>query len=182
MGGNRDHPGVDASDPVAGWKIDFVHRTIQEYLTAKEIAEEDHIGAPLDVAHLDQWQQVVIMTAGHANTPLRVQLVAGLVDRANRERRHGRTLTLLAAACIESSPSLPPELRDRVEDQLGALLPPSGIVQTRALASRSRRKSLESPVHRKVPAGFEGRLRGKGPQHRDLAAQPCRVPELGRGL
>jgi hypothetical protein len=55
MGGNRDHPGVDASDPVAcPWKIDFVHRTIQEYLTAKEIAEEDHIGAPLDVAHLDQ--------------------------------------------------------------------------------------------------------------------------------
>ncbi len=63
MGGNRDHPGVEASDPVAGpWKIDFVHRTIQEYLTAKEIAEEDHIGALLDVAHLDLWQQVVIMT------------------------------------------------------------------------------------------------------------------------
>lgn len=85
-----EYPGVEPSDPVAGpWKIDFVHRTIQEYLTAKEIAEEDHIGALLDVAHLDQWQQVVIMTAGHANTPLRAQLVAGLVDRANRERRHG---------------------------------------------------------------------------------------------
>jgi len=27
-------------------------------------------------------------------------------------------------------------------------------------------------VHRKVPAGFGGRLRGKGPQQRDLAAQP----------
>ena len=38
---------------------------------------------------------------------------------------------------------------------------------------RSRHKSLESPVHRKVPAGFGGRLRGKGPQReRDLAAQP----------
>src|SRR4051794_6716833 len=91
------------------------------------------------------------MTAGHSNIPLRAQLVAGLVDRANRERRHGRTLTLLAAACIESSPSLPPELRDRVEDQLGALLPPSGIVQARALASRLRHKSLESPA-RKRPA------------------------------
>ena len=33
-------------------------------------------------------------------------------------------------------------------------------------------KSLESPVHPKVPAGFGGRLRGKGPQQRDLAAQP----------
>jgi hypothetical protein len=27
-------------------------------------------------------------------------------------------------------------------------------------------------VHLKVPAGFGGRLRGKGPQQRDLAAQP----------
>ena len=144
MGGNRDHPGVEASDPVSGpWRIDFVHRTIQEYLTAKEIAEEGHIGALLGVAHLDLWQQVVIMTAGHANTPLRAQLVAGLVDRANRERRHGRTLTLLAAACIKSSPSLPLELRDRVEDQLGALLPPSGIVPARALAAARR---LRTPL------------------------------------
>ena len=27
-------------------------------------------------------------------------------------------------------------------------------------------------MHPKVPAGFGGRLRGKGPQQRDLAAQP----------
>ena len=39
-----------------------MHRTIQDYLTAQEIAEEDHIGALLDVAHLDLFQQVVIMT------------------------------------------------------------------------------------------------------------------------
>jgi hypothetical protein len=42
----------------------------------------------------------------------------------------------------------------------------------RETSSRSRHKSLESPVHRKVPAGFGGRLRGKGPQQRDLAVQP----------
>jgi hypothetical protein len=34
-------------------------------------------------------------------------------------------------------------------------------------------------VHPKVPAGFGGRLRGKGPQQRDLAAQPIL---LGRVL
>src|SRR3954467_13418261 len=46
----------------------------------------------------------------------------------------------------------------------------------RETSSRSRHKSLESPVHRKVPAGFGGRLRGKGPQQRDLAAQPILLP------
>src|SRR5258708_34895114 len=42
--------------------------------------------------------------------------------------------------------------------------------------SRTRHKSPESPVHRKVPDGFGGRLRGKGPQQRDLAAQPILLP------
>jgi transposase len=51
----------------------------------------------------------------------------------------------------------------------------AGTVLGILLPSRTRHKSLESPVHRKVPAGFGGRLRGKGPQpqgKRDLAAQP----------
>ena len=47
-------------------------------------------------------------------------------------------------------------------------------------------KSLESPVHPKVPAGFGGRLRGKGPQQRDLAAQPIllvlELAQHGRGV
>ena len=131
MGGNRDHPGVEASDPVAGpWKYTLCindsglpdcagdrrrgphRRTPRRGASGPLAAGSDH-------------------DRGHSNILLRAQLVAHLVDRANRERRHGRTLTLLAAACIESSPSIPPELHDRVEDQLGALLPPSGIVQAR---------------------------------------------------
>ena len=41
-------------------------------------------------------------------------------------------------------------------------------------------------MHPKVPAGFGGRLRGKGPQQRDLAAQPILLDfvlaEHGRGV
>ena len=33
-------------------------------------------------------------------------------------------------------------------------------------------------MHPKVPAGFGGRLRGKGPQQRDLAAQPILLLEI----
>ena len=33
-------------------------------------------------------------------------------------------------------------------------------------------------MHPKVPAGFGGRLRGKGPQQRDLAAQPILLLEV----
>ena len=34
-------------------------------------------------------------------------------------------------------------------------------------------------MHQKVPAGFGGRLRGKGPPPRDLAAQPILLPGIG---
>ena len=33
-------------------------------------------------------------------------------------------------------------------------------------------------MHPKVPAGFGGRLRGKGPRQRDLAAQPILSPKV----
>jgi len=100
-------------EPVPG-RVDFVHRTIQEYLTAKEIAEAGHIEMLLERAHLDQWRYVVIMTAGHANTPQRTELLIGLLDRADRLSQHARQFGLLAAACLEAARTLPPELLDRV--------------------------------------------------------------------
>ncbi|WP_181043670.1 NACHT domain-containing protein [Actinokineospora auranticolor] len=53
----------------AGGRIDFVHRTFQEYLTAREAAEHGDVGLLLDHAHRDNWRETVIMAAGHANEP-----------------------------------------------------------------------------------------------------------------
>ena len=131
-------------EPAVG-RIDFIHRTIQEYLTAKEIAEAGHIGLLLGRAHLDQWLNVVIMTAGHANRPLHGQLLEGLLDRAEQRSRHARQFGLLAASCLETAPTLPPELRGRVDDRLVGLLPPASVRETRSLAS------VGEPVLRRLP-------------------------------
>jgi len=146
MGGNRDHPGVEASDPVAGpWKYTLCINDSGLPDCAGDRRRGPHRRAPRRGAS-GPLAAGSDHDRGHSNIPLRAQLVARLVDRANRERRHGRTLTLLAAACMEPSPSLPPEQRDRVEDQLGALLPPSGIVPARALAAARRlRTPLAAP-------------------------------------
>jgi Leucine-rich repeat (LRR) protein len=131
-------------EPAVG-RIDFIHRTIQEYLTAKEVAEAGHIGMLLNRAHLDQWRNVVVMTAGHANRPLQGQLLEGLLDRAEQRSRHARQFGLLAASCLETAPSLPPELRGRVDERLAWLLPPAGIRETRSLAS------VGEPVLHRLP-------------------------------
>ena len=52
--------------PTVG-RVDFVHRTFQEYLAAEEAVEQDHIGLLIENAQRDQWREVMILAAGHAN-------------------------------------------------------------------------------------------------------------------
>jgi Leucine-rich repeat (LRR) protein len=121
-------------EPVRG-RVDFVHRTFQEYLTAKEAAEEDDIDLLIERAHLDTWRDTIILAAGHANSPLRHTLVAGILDRADKEPRHRRRLKLLAASCLETATSLAVEVRSRTELALESLLPPRGLAEAPSLAA-----------------------------------------------
>ena len=61
-------------EPVPG-RIDFIHRTFQEYLTARQAADNADIEPLIARAHLDQWRETIIMAAGHANSPLRRDLL-----------------------------------------------------------------------------------------------------------
>ncbi|QEU85804.1 NACHT domain-containing protein [Streptomyces viridosporus] len=116
-------------------RVDFVHRTFQEYLAAKEAAEEDRIGNLVDRAHLDLWRETIIMTAGHANSRQREELLGGILSRADEEPRHARTLRLLAAACQETLPSVADGLADRLDEAVTKLLPASRKTDPPALAA-----------------------------------------------
>ncbi|AZM50471.1 ATP-binding protein [Streptomyces sp. WAC 06738] len=116
-------------------RLDFVHRTFQEYLAAEEAAEEDHIGNLVSRAHLDLWRETVVMTAGHANTRQREELLNGILDRADTEPRHTRPLRLLAAACQETTRSMSQELGERVDQAVNTLLPPRRSTDPPALAA-----------------------------------------------
>ncbi|MFI0422833.1 NACHT domain-containing protein [Spongiactinospora sp. 9N601] len=120
-------------EPVPG-RIDFVHKTVQEYLAAKQVVEDEDIDAVVDRAHLDQWREVVIMTAGHATGRLRRDLLAGLLDRADGER-HRRRLRLVVAGCLESIQEYPMDLRDRIDACVAAVIPPKNEEETRLLAA-----------------------------------------------
>ncbi|MGW3994985.1 NACHT domain-containing protein [Amycolatopsis sp. NPDC004772] len=121
-------------EPTPG-RIDFVHRTFQEFLTAEEAADQGDVGLLVQNAHLDQWRDIVVMAAGLANAPLREQLFKGLFDRADAEPRTRRKLRLLAAAATESAPALTVELAERMELALAALIPPRGKSEARSLAA-----------------------------------------------
>ncbi|MFI0469169.1 NACHT domain-containing protein [Saccharopolyspora sp. 5N102] len=120
-------------EPVLG-RIEFVHRTFQEYLAGKQAAEEHLTDLLVRNAHLDQWRETVVMGAGHMTPRLRGDLLTGLLDRADREHRHARRLRLVAAACLETAHSVAVEVARRVEAALNKLTPPRNKREARSLS------------------------------------------------
>ncbi|WP_079319500.1 NACHT domain-containing NTPase [Microbispora sp. GKU 823] len=116
-------------------RMDFVHRTFEEYLAAIEALSNDDIGLLVGNAHLDQWREVVIMAAGHAYAPKREELLRSLIARGDKEPSHSDQLYLLAVACLETSPELSVETRDEIRKRVAKLLPPSSITIAKSLAS-----------------------------------------------
>ena len=76
-------------EPTAG-RVDFVHRTFQEYLAAKAAVDNDEIGQLVANAHDDQWREVVVMAAGHAPPDQCAELLRGLLKRGRRRAYSGR--------------------------------------------------------------------------------------------
>ena len=136
-------------EPVVG-RIDFIHRTFQEYLTALECAEQGDVGMLVDRAHLDSWREIVILAAGHANRPTLHELLRGILDRAAHESRSARRLRLLAAACLETCGLVDTPVLEEIERRLAAMLPPRRRDEARSLAS------ARIPVLQMMPASLAG--------------------------
>nr|WP_237418475.1 NACHT domain-containing protein [Actinomadura rayongensis] len=130
-------------EPVDG-RVDFVHRTVQEYLTAKHAADLGDMDHLIHNAHRDQWRQTVAMAAGHANEPLRRELLTGILDRIPSEPRRARALRLTAVSCLETLPAIPVDAHDRLNECLTKLLPPRSLDQagTLAVAGKAVLKAL----------------------------------------
>ncbi|MDJ1182929.1 NACHT domain-containing protein [Roseofilum casamattae] len=110
-------------EPVIG-KIDFAHRTFQEYLAAKAALSYDSWKKLLKRATNDQWREAIIVTAGLAGKKKRVKIFNDLIERGDRKPEQKHYLHLLAVACLETAATLDPTTRQRVLDCAQELLPP----------------------------------------------------------
>lgn len=114
-------------------RIDFVHRTFQEYLAGKAAVENDEIGQLVANAHDDQWREVVIMAAGHAQPDQCAELLHGLLKRGRRHA-YGNELRTLAVACMQLARRLDPQLRGEIQQVAEQLVPPATNDAAEALA------------------------------------------------
>ncbi|MGW1688529.1 NACHT domain-containing protein [Streptomyces albidoflavus] len=120
--------------PVEG-RVDFVHRTFQEYLAAARIVEIDDLEGLLSHAHLDQWHEVVVMAVGHARPRERGQILTSLLDRGDNEPDSRHRLHLLAAACLETVGECDPAVYERVRRSTAKLIPPRRMTEAKEIAA-----------------------------------------------
>jgi NACHT N-terminal Helical domain 1/NACHT domain len=114
-------------------RIDFVHRIFQEYLAGKAAVDDDEIGQLVANAHNDQWREVVVMAAGHAQPDQCAELLHGLLRRGRR-RAYWSRLRPLAVACMQTARRLDPQLRMEIERVAEQLVPPATRDAAEALA------------------------------------------------
>lgn len=103
--------------------FEFLHRTFQDYLAAREFKEDRAFGMLAGHAHDEQWADVVRMTVGHGGPRDRTDLLERLL-RAAADAPAGRrrSITVLAGSCLAFAPRLEEQARGAVLRELGRLL------------------------------------------------------------
>lgn len=122
------------TEPADG-AVQFIHRTFQDYLGAKEAIESRDIPLLVANAHLDQWEDVIRMAVAHGRREERDRLLKKLVQRGDKVKSHRVRLHLLAVACLEHAPQLSPEVHQLVTGRAAGYLPPRTQDEAKALAA-----------------------------------------------
>ncbi|MFJ2708612.1 NACHT domain-containing protein [Streptomyces sp. NPDC087428] len=114
----------------------FAHRTFQDFLAAKEFVEGGHLHELIGRADSQQWQDVILLSAGHCGRREHPVLINGLLDtRPNPDGSVTQAeLHVLAALCAQHATWLDDATRTRVSDAVAALFPPGSFVEGRLLA------------------------------------------------
>jgi len=121
-------------------KIDFPHRTFQEYLAAHEAIAEDDLKMLIKNAHLDHWREVVILAAGLiGNKNKASEFVKDLLDEGDKDdegRQHQLRIFMVAGAALEMIPRLPDDcnVRKLTLDRVATIVPPTSLDDASSLA------------------------------------------------
>lgn len=115
----------------------FIHRTFQDFLAAKEFHESGYFLELLRHAHNELWQDVIVLAVGHLSRPDTFKLITALVDLgdATEDRQEKYQLHVLAARCAINVQSLNQSLMEAVKSRVDSLMPPRDGREVEDLAS-----------------------------------------------
>ncbi|WP_292993348.1 NACHT domain-containing protein [Nitrosomonas sp.] len=121
-------------EPTTG-SVDFIHKTFQEYLTAKHIAAEDLTKVLSEKALDDYWIEVIVLFSSLSNNHQTDLLISEILrmSEINTDDRH--KLLILAASCAAEASFISPEILKKVKDGIDSILPPNNFEESRKIAS-----------------------------------------------
>ena len=120
-------------EPTAG-NIDFIHKSFQEYLAAKALVAADNVREIIRNANEDQWEQVVIFSAGQGNINQTSDLLRGLLE-GPAVGKALRKMRLLAVACMGEIRGAQPDVLKALDEAIRKLVPPRSIVEAEVLSA-----------------------------------------------
>jgi hypothetical protein len=109
-------------------KIDFIHKSFQDYLSAYEVYREDDWGFIANNAHNITWYETLILSMGFASERKSQQVIRRILDQ------HDEKSIIIAAACASNTSSLSPKLRNTITQQLSCIIPPKSASEANRLA------------------------------------------------
>ncbi len=118
--------------------VDFPHLTFQEYLSAQAVLNNFAIKELIQNAHIDQWSEVIILTAGSASRPNEAEeLINGLISRGDIEPQYEQKFYLLALAALHGIVKFAKEsnVKPRVSERLSKIVPPKDINECKVLSA-----------------------------------------------
>ncbi len=119
--------------PVEG-KIDFAHRTFQEFMAAQAAVDEGDIGVLAKNATNPQWREVIVLGAGLARPHERRELITSLLKKGDDSEKGRLQLHLLAASGLDTAVDLDTTVKAEVENRVKKLVPPTKMQQAALLA------------------------------------------------
>ncbi|WP_164745254.1 NACHT domain-containing protein [Georgenia faecalis] len=139
-------------EPIVG-RIDFLHRTFQEYLGALESVAQNNIAFLVDKASDDQWREVIVLACGLATSTQRTQMLRGLLERGDTDTGSRHVMHLMAVACLETAVDIDRDIERRVRAAMLGLVPPASMSDARAIASAGELAVPALRSHRRALAG-----------------------------
>ncbi|MGP3976753.1 NACHT domain-containing protein [Streptomyces sp. 8N114] len=112
--------------------VEFVHRTVQDYLAAKEAVEQGAFDMLLDHAHEAEWEEVIRMAVAHSRPAECARLLGGLLAPGRKGMQRNRR-RLLAAACLEHVTELDPATHARIRRETRNMVRPTTLEGARSL-------------------------------------------------
>jgi Leucine-rich repeat (LRR) protein len=120
-------------EPAEG-KLDFAHRTFQEYMAAHAAVEEGDIGILSSHATNPRWREVIVLSAGLARPAERRALISSLLINGDKNQGDQYQLHLLAAACLDTAVDLDADVKSEVASRVRRLVPPKSMSAAISLA------------------------------------------------